>query len=362
MSPRKKINHTPSLTASEWLDRNIDSLSEQITQKIFSRHPELNKKYGKIGQEKCKQDTAYHLHYLAEAVASNSEKMFTDYTGWAKVMLTARGIAADDLLWNLHTVGDLIRSKSPANFRSIFLRFITAALDLLPSQPTTLPSFIHDDNPCAAIANSYLNSLLILDRETAFSVAMSALNKGLSLTLFVEKVIYPVQQEVGRLWQENKISVLQEHYCTAATDLFLARLQQRYKGIPRSVKAVTVCAGGEEHCIGLKMFSDLLESDGWKVAYIGPKCPTVDILKHVRESAPDLVAISVAVPLNLAKARELSLKTKSLPLEQTPFIIAGGAALNSDSQLWKSLAADGTATNVSEGLALANRLVGSSRA
>ncbi|HZQ18977.1 MAG TPA: cobalamin-dependent protein [Terriglobales bacterium] len=287
----------------------------------------------------------------------DSEAMFNDYAGWAKVMLFARGIAPADLMWNLRTIGEVLTSNAPPNLRRTFARFINSACTALASKPSTLPSFIKSQYPLATMANSYLNSLLILDRETAFSTAMQALEKGLSITKFLEEVIYPVQQEVGRLWQENRISVLQEHYCTAATDLLLARLQQKYRGVPRSVKALAVCVDGEEHCLGLKMFSDLLESDGWKVAYIGPKCPTGDVLRHVRDSTPDLVAISVATPLNLAKARDLTLRIKSLPLKEHPFVIAGGGAFTGDTELWKSLGADGGARNISEGLALANRLV-----
>jgi methanogenic corrinoid protein MtbC1 len=105
------------------------------------------------------------------------------------------------------------------------------------------------------------------------------------------------------------------------------------------------------------MFSDLLESDGWKVVFIGPKCPIPDVLKHIRLHATDVVAISVATPLNLASAKELIAQIKSLPLTPAPSVIVGGAALKSDPDLWKYLAADATASDIIEGVEIANRLV-----
>src|SRR5581483_6554760 len=126
MSPRKKIRSAPTVAASaaEWVDARIGSLSAAVTNAIFSRHPELESKYGKAGREKCHQDTVYHLHYLAEAISSNSEAMFNDYAGWAKIMLFARGIASDDLLWNLRVIGEVLKSKAPPKLRRTFARFI----------------------------------------------------------------------------------------------------------------------------------------------------------------------------------------------------------------------------------------------
>jgi methanogenic corrinoid protein MtbC1 len=57
----------------------------------------------------------------------------------------------------------------------------------------------------------------------------------------------------------------------------------------------------------------------------------------------DLVAISVATPLNLGKAKELITRIKSLVLEHPPSILIGGAAVNSNPEIWKYLAADGAA-------------------
>jgi methanogenic corrinoid protein MtbC1 len=103
------------------------------------------------------------------------------------------------------------------------------------------------------------------------------------------------------------------------------------------------------------MLSDLLESDGWRVAYIGPKCPTRDVLEHIRAHSVDLVAISVATALNLGRTKDLTTAIRSL--KQPPLILIGGAAVNSNPELWMHLGADGAASNVSDGLDIANRLV-----
>lgn len=359
MSPRKKNAEKKPVhsIAYEWLSANIEPVAEAITTRIFALHPELEEKYGERGRAKCGQDSVYHLHYLAEAIASNSEKMFVDYVGWAKIMLLSRAVDSADLGDNLKVMANVLQLKSPAKYKRIFAQFIDAALTQLPAMPEALPGFIDPGNPFAELANSYLQRLLLLNREDAIALVTTELDLGLSIRDLFHHVIYPVQREVGRLWQENRINVLQEHYCTAATDLLITRLKHNFQAVPRSVRALAVCPDGEEHSLGIKMFSELLESDGWKVAYMGPKCPLADVLSHIKNHDTDLVAISVATPLNLAKTKELIAGIRSFSRNHTPAILVGGAALNSNPEIERYLQADGVAADVSEGVEIANRLV-----
>lgn len=332
-------------------------MAQGITTRVFALHPELRKKYGERGRKKCEEDTVYHLHYLSEALANNSKKMFVNYIGWAKIMLWSRGIDAEGLADNLEAMAQVLRVKSPRNCRSILSRFVHLSSAQFGRLPQTLPSFIDPLNPLAELADSYLKSLLLLNGEDAISLVLRQLKSGLNVTDFFRYLVYPVQQEVGRLWQENQITVVQEHYCTATTDSLINRLTRSFVGVPRSVRALAVCPPGEQHSLGIKMFSELLETDGWKVAYIGPNCPIVDLLKHIRTQAPDLVALSVTTALNLGTTRELITGIRSLSLERTPVIVVGGAVVNSNPELWEQLEADGTARDVSEGVEIANRLV-----
>lgn len=358
MSPlRKRAGAKPILTtAYEWLNANIQPISWAITATTFAQNPALQKKHGERGRLKCGEDNLYHLHYLAEALINDSPKMFVDYIGWAKIMLGSRGIDPAGLGENLKAMAHVLELKSPPSCRKIFTRLINSATAQLPNLPETLPSFIDPGKPLADLANSYLTSLLLLNREEATSLVLSKLASDLTIRDIFHHVIYPVQQEVGRLWQENRITVLQEHYCTAATDLLITRIKRGFIGVPRAVTALALCPDGEEHSLGIKMFSDLLESDGWKSVFIGPKCPTADVLKYLQAHATDLIAISVTTPLSFAKTRQLTGEIKSLLLEHAPLIIVGGAALNSGPDVWKYLGADAVASDSSEGVEIANQL------
>ena len=360
MSLRKKRSTTPpaAVTASDWLSQNISSLAAEITENQFSARPGLLRKYGSKGRLKCTEDAASHLHYLSEAIAVTSPAIFTRYIGWAKIMLSSRGIESGDLKHTLQGMKRVVAKQANGEHGALIGKFITLALEELPNLPESLPPFIDSREPFAPIANKYLQSLLLLNRNEAIAGVMEEVEAGLSIRDVFQHVIFVAQQEVGRLWQMNQITVVQEHYCTSSADLLIARLRRKYSDTSRDVSALALCAANEEHSMGVRLLSELLEADGWRVAYIGSKSPTADVLKHLKANPTDLVAISIGTPLSLSKAKELIQAIRSLPLRNPPRIMLGGSALNaSEPTIVQALGADAYAANILDGLEMADRLV-----
>ena len=360
MSPRKQPASLYA-TASDWLLQNVEPVALGVTAKLFTATSELNRKYGQRGRTRCLEDTRYHLLYLSEAVAGGSTRLFENYVGWAKVMLASRRIGVADLSKNLELIAEQISKKAPRALRSVLLEPIRSAIAVLPTQPDRVPTFLDPSNPFADLANEYMGFLLVLKREEGFSLISRRLNSGLAIKDLLEHVVKPVQQEVGRLWQENRITVIQEHYCTAANDILLSGLRHKTRGIQRNVSALAVCAEREQHCLGLRMFADLLQADGWRVAFAGPNCPTSQVMKQIDDTRPDLVAISSTTALSLGQARELINQIRMVPPKLAPAILLGGAVLSSNPELCDSIKADAFARTVSDGLDAANRLAARSR-
>jgi MerR family transcriptional regulator, light-induced transcriptional regulator len=360
MSARKT---KPSASATprsvfEWLAENALALAAEITSMQFAEQPELDEKYGRRGRQKCSDDAAYHLHFLAESIAAGSPQLFTDYVRWANVMLSSRHIDPSDLAGALQRIKGLLVKRAGRARGIVIRKFMNPAIQMLPSMPSTIPSFIDREQPFAAIANEYLSALLVLDRDRAIANLMREVEGGLSIRDVFQHVIFAVQREVGRLWQLNQITVVQEHYCTAAVEILLSKLRRRFVGIQRSVSALALCAGGEEHSVGVKLLAELLEADGWYVHFIGANAPTRDVVQHLHSNPTDIVAISVATPLHLDEARTLIDSIKLSHFRKRPKILVGGAAFTArDPNLPKTLGADAFAADVIAGVETANRLV-----
>lgn len=72
-----------------------------------------------------------------------------------------------------------------------------------------------------------MNALLEGKRDYALSIVSSDKAQGFGLAKMYERIFVPSQRELGRLWHLGKISVAQERFVMAATQVILAGLLVR---------------------------------------------------------------------------------------------------------------------------------------
>jgi methanogenic corrinoid protein MtbC1 len=162
-----------------------------------------------------------------------------------------------------------------------------------------------DSNGFSALQARYLAAQLAGDRREALRLLVDeGLLRGIALQDIHLKVIQPAQYEIGRLWQENRISVAQEHLATAISQLALSHLYRHLPRDPSNGKIVMVsCVEGELHEVGARMASDFLEMAGFDVRFLGANVPTSHLVHMLREQKPDLLALSVTMTYHLPALR-----------------------------------------------------------
>ena len=103
--------------------------------------------------------------------------------------------------------------------------------------------------------------------------------------------------EIGRLWQTNQITVAREHMATAITQYVMAQLFPLLGQSEGASRGRVVVAGvqGELHQIGAMMVSDVLESDGWQVRFLGSNMPHSGILETMEQEAASVLCISTTI-------------------------------------------------------------------
>ena len=68
----------------------------------------------------------------------------------------------------------------------------------------------------------------------------------------------------------NLLSVAQEHYCTAATQLVMSQLYPRIFSTERRGRTLVAARVADDlHEIGLRMVADFFEMEGWDTFYVG---------------------------------------------------------------------------------------------
>ncbi|HZG52638.1 MAG TPA: B12-binding domain-containing protein, partial [Pyrinomonadaceae bacterium] len=183
------------------LDSERSQLAEAVTARQYEAQPELAAKYGDAGRVKCLQDANYHLSYLADAVAASSHALFSDYIGWAKVMLEARGVPAADLSRNLLIMSEVVRERLPPEMGTVVREYFEAGLNRLPALPSDLPPLFEDDAPHGELARKFLRLLLNGERHLASRLILEAVESGVEVKDIYLHVFQPSQRELGRLWQ-----------------------------------------------------------------------------------------------------------------------------------------------------------------
>ena len=324
----------------------------------YQLQPGLRERYGEGGRAKCIQDTEYHLAYLAAAVTFSSPALFCDYIAWAKAVLAAHGVGTEDVAGNLVCLRDVLCEQLPGGMGEAVAPYVQAALQALPEAPTALPSLLDGEDALSELARQYLQALLRAERHEASGLILDAVRAGVAVCDVYLQVFQRCQREVGRLWQLKQITVAQEHYCTAATQLAMSQLYPYLFALPKKGRRLAAASvGGELHEVGLRIVTDLFEADGWDTLYLGANLPAGSVVQAVEQHRPDLLVISATMTFHLRGVEQLIAQVRSSEACQGVKVMVGGYPFNVDPELWRRVGADGHAGDAGEALDVAARLL-----
>ena len=91
------------------------------------------------------------------------------------------------------------------------------------------------------LRDRFVRAQLAGDRRGALRLLVDdGLGGGASVLDMQLRVVQEAQREIGRLWQENRISVAQEHLATAIANMALSHLYDRAQPAPRNGRRVAI--------------------------------------------------------------------------------------------------------------------------
>jgi len=353
------------ITLRDKIFENRSYLADRVLERILVRFPELERQYTKRSWEECKNDVIYHLLYLANAVGSASPELFLHYVGWVKVLFHSLGIPNQTFLAALEYIRDEIRKHidSIPEGVSYLEEVIDRSLEEFPEMPDEHASCINPGNPHSELAVTYLHTVLEGKRHEAGRMVVEAVEQGTPVKEIYLHVFQTTQQEIGRLWQMNRISVAQEHYATAVTQLVMSRLYPYIFSEEKNGNTfIGTCVGDELHEIGIRMLTDFFEIEGWDTYFLGANTPSSAVISSLQEYKADVIGISVTMTYHIHKAEELISAILSEEWTLRPKILVGGYPFNREKHLWERIGADGFAENATEALEVGGKLLHGDRA
>ncbi len=351
-------DHHLNRKLGEAIRAQSQGLAERIVSCQYQQQAKHWVAYGEEGKLKSVRDASYHLAYLSDSVRASNPSLFLDYVAWVKVLFASRGFPSDVMQATLQCTDKVLRAALPKDLMPVAGEYIEAALQHVKAAPSTLPSVLVADAPLAQLASEYLQALLRGERAIASGLILQAVQAGVSVKDIYLHVFQPTQHEIGRLWQMNKITVAQEHYCTAATQFVMSQLYAQILSTKKTgQKLMAACVGDELHELGVRMVADLFELEGWQTHYLGANTPTVSILQTLKERKPDLLAVSATMTYHLPSVAELIESIRaSNGIGHIP-ILVGGYPFNVAADLWRQVGADGSARDAQEAVETGKGLV-----
>jgi len=344
-----------TILASELIQKQQTRLAEDIIRRYTLRQDKGTPLFDPSAHQKSVRDAGYHLIYLAEALALNDAALFSEYILWARDLFEGLHfdpqMLTDTMACTLESLGETL---PPEAFQSVEQYFHQANQTLQHTLPG-IESYIEVENPQATLVRKFMRLLLKGDQRSASTLILEAhLQKNVSihdLYLFVFQVS---QREIGRLWQMNQISVAEEHYCTAATQLIMGQLYPYlFKGNSTDKRMIVSCAQGELHEVGARMVADFFEMDGWDSYFLGANTPTDAIFEMVSEIHPQVLALSATMAFHVRELSGLIQQVKALP--NPPKILVGGYPFNLSVDLWQKIGADGYAADAEQAVCVARQ-------
>ena len=285
--------------------------------------------------------------------------LFVEYVAWLEMMMQSRGASVAPLRATLREIRGAAEAVG-GDDAQVVVGIVDEGLARIGRDLRWIgDSAAQVDDATGRLSTTYLELLIGAKRKEALDLVNGALDRGMLLEDLYLRVLQPAMREVGRLWQLNEISVAQEHYVSAATQLIVSQLYPRLLDGPRNGKVMIAgCVASNLHEIGLRFLCDIFELRGWDTHFYGANTPTRDLMSTIRGRRPDIVAIGATLASQLPPVASFIEEVRKEPAMKKIPILVGGAAFWGNEDLWKDLGADGFASDASTAVRLAADLTG----
>ncbi len=140
--------------------------------------------------------------------------------------------------------------------------------------------------------NDGLTAVVNLDPNGLESTLDQAAIELTRLTL-LRDVVIPLFEEIGYLWRNGNLKIINEHMATSVTRTFLLNLLRATEISDSAPKIVIATTVGQWHDMGALTVALTAAEYGWHPLYFGPNLPAEEIAAAVKLSSASAVAISI---------------------------------------------------------------------
>ena len=320
--------------------------------------PKAASKWDQRGRQFVLEDLAHHARFFGTAALYGNPDLLSDYVDWLKVLMSRLRFKIESLARSARILDTVSKGILQDADGQVFSEYCLLAEKALLQPDSTENVYTHDPEVSNLYARQYLSSLLEGKRGYATELVQGLADQGKSLIELYDEVFIPSQHKLGYLWHNGKISVVQEHYVTAATQAIISSLYSRLFQDASENRPLmfAACAEGELHELGIRYIADYFQASGWNTRYFGSNVPGDDLYNEIIIQKPAVIALSATLAVNIPAVESLVKKIRKQK-DFEPFILLGGHAVSTSGKLWQEIGASGSSLKAPEALSLAHKFL-----
>lgn len=289
-------------------------------------------------------DVEARLRYLSEGLAAGAPELFVDHVAWLRDAYAARGASLDLLRTSLEALREQLHESLPPEHHELAGEPVALGLAAIDAGPRPPDHPVSTGGPHAELAQRFLLALLEARATDAQRLVLDALEGGLDLSEVQLSILAPAQAEMGGMWQRGEVQIAEEHLGSQIVADVLTVLRQRIPQVDdKAPRVVVASVGGNMHDLGARIVTDHFALGGWRTLFLGADTPKEDVGWTASSFEADLVAVSVAIALQV-RDTALLMETLREACPGTP-VLVGGGPFTRVPELWRAVGADGCATD-----------------
>ncbi|MGA9538689.1 MAG: MerR family transcriptional regulator [Desulfobacterales bacterium] len=140
--------------------------------------------------------------------------------------------------------------------------------------------------------NECLSAVINLDPDR-LNRSYDQATVDLTRSALLKEVIVPLFEEIGNLWRNGSLKIINEHMATSVTRTLLLNMLRATAVSDTAPRIVIATAVGQWHDMGALTVALTAAEYGWHPLYYGPNLPVEEIAAAVKQSSARAVAISI---------------------------------------------------------------------
>jgi methanogenic corrinoid protein MtbC1 len=330
---------------------------DAVTKRLYAGDGAAYAPSGQAGRVACREELGFQLEFLRSVLEFGLVQPMVDYLRWLTSLLASRELPTAHLALSLDWLGEFFAAEMRGPDSEIVVEALRQVKARYLQSHDAAPT-IHGSMPDAwPEAAAFETALLAGDRRAAVALLEHCLQQGHGLVQSELHMIQPAMYGIGRQWQNNQVTVAQEHLATAiAQSVMTLGLFKSAIPPPNGHKVLLACVAGNMHSIGLQMVADAFQLSGWEVQFLDANVPADALISQVEVFKPNLLGLSVSFALQLSVVKQIMSRLTQSFGSARPAVIVGGLAVNQFDRLAPELGVDGWSPDASAAVVSAAKI------